>query len=105
MNKVFIAVLAFSVVGCSSMIQKGSISKANESFQERHYDDTLKYIAQAEATGQNTPEQKAELTYLKAETYEMMGQNDKAKALYQYLKDQCKNTQYGYLAEKKLTAQ
>jgi len=102
MKKIFVVIFALSIASCSSMIQKGSISKAYETFQNQHYDETLKYIARAETVEELTPEKKAELTYLKAETYEKIGQNEKAKALYQYLKDQYKDSQYGYMAAKKL---
>jgi len=102
MKKLIVAIFALLIAGCSSMIQKGSISKAYETFQDQHYDETLKYIARAETVDELNPEKKAELTYLKAETYEKMGENEKAKALYQYLKDQYKDSQYGYLAAKKL---
>jgi len=45
---------------------------------------------------------KAELTYLKAQTHEKLGQQKIANTLYKYLFEEHKESQYGYLASKKL---
>jgi len=46
-------------------------------------------------------EQKAEVTYLKAQTYEQLGQTERANTLYQYILDQHSKSQYAYLTRKK----
>ncbi len=102
MKKVFIAGLTFLIVGCAGLVKVGSISDAYESYQEKDYDETLRLIRLAENVGETNPEEKAELTYLKAQTYEGMGQYETAETLYQYLKDQHKDSQYGYFATKRL---
>ena len=94
--------LIFFMIGCSSMIQKGSINLAYSNFEDQDYQDTLKYISQAEHAKEITPELKAELIYLKAKTYEKMGDYDQAESLYKYLSEQYNKSQYGYLATKKL---
>jgi hypothetical protein len=102
MKKILIASLALITFGCASMVQKGSIKLAYSNFEDRDYEDTLQYISQAENEKQPSAELKAELTYLKAQTYEKMGNYDKSQGLYEYLKDQHSESQYGYLAAKKL---
>ena len=102
MNKAIISALLISLTACSSMVQKGSIDLAYSNFEDRDYEDTLKYISQAENSQATNPELKAELTYLKAQTYEKMGEYEKAKSLYEYLSEQHKKSQYGYLAAKRL---
>jgi ribose 5-phosphate isomerase len=47
-------------------------------------------------------ETKAELTYLKAMTYEGLGDGETANTLYEYLAQEHSNSQYGYMAIKKL---
>jgi hypothetical protein len=49
-------------------------------------------------------ETKAELTYLKAKTYERLGKSEIAHTLYEYLAQEHSNSQYGYLAVKQLNA-
>ncbi len=103
MKKIMILALFITLAACSSMQQKGSISLAYSNFQDRDYEDTLMYISRAENVKDTNPELKAELTYLKAQTYEKMGEYEKAKSLYEYLNEQHANSQYGYLAKKRLT--
>jgi tetratricopeptide (TPR) repeat protein len=102
MKIILIASLAIITFGCASTIQKGAINLAYSNFEDRDYEDTLQYISQAENEKQPSAELKAELTYLKAQTYEKMGNYDKAQGLYEYLKEQHSKSQYGYLASKKL---
>ncbi|AFP32315.1 hypothetical protein MRBBS_3379 [Marinobacter sp. BSs20148] len=49
-------------------------------------------------------EKKAELTYLKAKTYERLGKSEIAYTHYEYLAREHGNSQYGYLAVKQLNA-
>lgn len=102
MKKIILIVAASLVIGCASQVQKGSIQLAYSNFEARDYDDTLMYISQAENAQHTTPELKAELTYLKAQAYEKMGEYEKANGLYLYLSEQHKESQYGYLAAKRL---
>lgn len=102
MKKFAVIVLAVSIIGCSSQVQNGAIQLAYSNFNDRDYEDTLEYISQAEQAKQTNPELKAELTYLKAQTYEKMGEYQKAKSLYKYLSVEHKSSQYGYLALERL---
>lgn len=102
MKKVLIVCLAFFSVSCASTMQKGAVNLAYSNFEDRDYQDTLQYISQAENEMEPSAELKAELTYLKAQTYEKMGQYEKAQGLYEYLKEQHSKSQYGYLASKRL---
>ncbi len=99
---VIIASLALLVTGCATLAQTGSIEKAYEQYEAQEYEATLELIIRAEHVKETNPETKAELTYLKAQTYEKMGQKEKAITLYEYLKEQHADSQYGYLANKKL---
>lgn len=102
MKKVFLAGLLLFVAGCTGLLQTGSISKAYETYENENYAKTLKLITQAENVSDVTPELRAELTYLKAQTYWQLGQRKKAGTLFKYLKDQHKDSQYGYLAAERL---
>lgn len=102
MKKVLIVSLALLVVGCASAVQTGSISQAYANYEGKNYEETLESIRLAENISKITPELKAELTYLKAQTYEEMGRYETAETLYEYLKNQHRDSQYGYLAAKRL---
>jgi len=99
-----IALLAvtLSLGACASLIQTASISEAYKHYQREQYDRTLELITQAENAGAMSDEKKAELTYLKAMTYEGLGNGETANILYEYLAQEHSNSQYGYMATKKL---
>lgn len=103
MKKLILVLATTLVVACSSQAQQGAISLAYSNFEDRDYEDTLKYINQAEKVESTTPEMHAELTYLKAQTFQKMGRYDEEEALYRYLIEQHPRSQYGYMAKEQLS--
>ena len=104
MNKLLIIGLVLLTVGCASTstAQKSAISLAYSSYLDGDYQIALEHIFQAEQERRLTAELQAELAYLKAQSYEEMGQHRKAEGLFEYLKEEHPNSQYGYLANKML---
>ena len=105
MYKLILISLVILSVGCASTTRENSISLiglAYANFQDGNYENTLLHIIQVEQGGKITDEQKAELIFLKAQTYDEMGQRMKAEGLYEYLKEEHSSSQYGYLASKLL---
>lgn len=102
MKKIILASSLLFLAGCAGVIQMGSVSDAYKSYERQKYEKTLKLISQAESIRPTTRDLKAELTYLKAQTYEGMGDAEKAETLYEYLRDQHGDSQYGYLANERL---
>ena len=82
--------------------QWASITKAYKKYEAQDYESTLELITRAENINESTPEMKAEVTYLKAQAHEGLGNHDIAIMLYEYLVGQHQDSQYGYLASKKL---
>lgn len=106
MRYIFIIGMTIVILGCSAnTMRTATITEAYKEFKSEDYEETLELITLAENIKGITPEIKAELTYLKAQTYEKLGEHDKAATLYTYLSDQHANSQYGYLAAKKLPLQ
>ena len=103
-QKVILLALTLFVGACSSMIQSTSLSEAYEKYELQEFERTLELITRAENARATTPEMKAELTYLKAWTHESLGQQEIANTLYEYLAKQHRDSQYGYLASKKLNS-
>lgn len=102
MKNILLTSLLLFVAGCSGVIQMGTVTGAYKNYERQRYENTLKLITQAETVRAANPELKLELTYLKAQTYEAMGEEDTATTLYEYLRDQHGDSQYGYLAIKRL---
>ena len=104
MKQIVIISLVFLIVGCANTMQTASIVEAYKEFNAEDYEETLELITQAEnaKAKATTPEMKAELTYLKAQSYEKLGYRKKANMLYEYLKEEHADSQYGYLATKRL---
>ena len=102
MKKAVLLSMVLSLTGCATVLRTGSISEAYKNYEAQKYEDTLRLIRQANSVEATGPETRAELTYLKAQTYEKMGQIEKATTLYEYLKEQRADSQYGYLAKQKL---
>ena len=101
-QKFLFLLLTLIVAGCSSVIQSASITEAYKKYEVQDYESTLELITRAENINETTPEMKAEMTYLKAQAHEGLGNYDVANTLYEYLAEQHQDSQYGYLASKKL---
>ena len=101
-QKVVLLALTLSLGACASLIQSTSVTDAYKKYELQEYERTLELITRAENAKESAPEMKAELTYLKAQTHEKLGQQKIANTLYEYLIEEHKESQYGYLASKKL---
>jgi hypothetical protein len=104
-KKTLVLVLTLFVTACASTIQSASISEAYKKYELQQFEKALELIIRAENSRETLPEMKAELTYLKAQTYESLGQQKIANALYEYLLIRHQDSQYSYLAIKKLNEQ
>jgi len=93
-----------SIGGCGNLIKTASISEAYKHYDLQEYERTLSLISQAESADEMSAETKAELTYLKAKTYERLGKSEIAYTYYEYLAREHSSSQYGYLAVKQLDA-
>ena len=102
MKKLLISCSFILITGCANVLQTGSISDAYKRYEAEDYEKTLELITLARSINNTSPELIAELTFLKAKAYEKMGQLETAQTLFEYLKDQHINSQYGYLAAKSL---
>ena len=102
MKHIAIFSFLFLIAGCANTIQTASIVEAYKEFDAEDYEETLELITLAENANPTTQEMKAELTYLKAQTYEKLGNRKKSSTLYEYLKEEHADSQYGYFAIQKL---
>jgi len=94
--------VALTLGACSNLIQTASISEAYKHYERQQYDRTLELISQAENAEPMSDGTKAELAYLKAMTYEDLGDGETANTLYEYLVQKHGDSQYGHMAVKKM---
>lgn len=104
LKPVLLLAATLSLGACAGLIQTASISEAYKHYERQQYDRTLQLISQAENSKETPAEMKAELTYLKAQTYERLGQGDTATTLYEYLSEKHSDSQYGHLAADRLSS-
>ena len=102
MQKVLLLTLTLFVAGCAGTIQSASLSEAYKKYELEEFERTLELITRAENIKESHREMKAELTFLKAQAHENLGKEKIAHALYEYLAQEHKDSQYGYLASQKL---
>jgi hypothetical protein len=102
MKKALFLALTLFITACASTIQSASVSEAYKKYELQEFERTLELITRAENAKETNPEMKAELTYLKAQAHAGLGQQKTANILYEYLVKEYKDSQYGYLARKKL---
>ncbi|MEO0952687.1 MAG: hypothetical protein AAFY44_15395 [Pseudomonadota bacterium] len=107
MKKQILLLLAATLLlgGCASLIQSASVSEAYKHYELQKYERTLELITQAERADVLSGDLKAELTYLKAQTYEKLGRHKSAQTLYKYLVTEHGKSQYGYLAATQLNTE
>lgn len=102
MRLVALGVSAVILTGCASFAKTASIEAAYEHYDSKDYDEVLVHISRAENFSEISPETRIELAYLKAQTYEQLGEKGKAKTLYTYLIEQHADSLYGYFAKEKI---
>lgn len=104
MRLVAFGISAVLLTGCASFAKTASIEEAYEHYDSKDYDEVLVHITRAENFSEISPETRIKLTYLKAHTYEQLGEKGKAKTLYTYLIEQHSDSQYGYFSKEKLAS-
>jgi len=102
MRLVAFCISAALLTGCASFAKTASIEEAYEHYGSKNYDEVLVHISRAENFSEISSETRIELTYLKAQTYEQLGEKGMAKTLYTYLNEQHSDSLYGYFAKEKL---
>jgi len=102
LKTIAVLVIASSLCGCGTFMQKGALSSAYRNYDKRDYEDTLSLVSQAESYASPAPELKAEMVFLKALALEKLEREDEAQGSLNYLVEQFPETEYGYRAKVKL---
>jgi len=99
---VFVAVLFINLCGCSTMAQRGALSRAYSNYEDGDYEDVLAFTSQAEKYQEPSHEMKAEIIYLKGLALEKLERNGEAQGIFKYLSEKFSDTQYGFMAKEKI---
>ena len=102
MKLIPILLMVALISGCAGLAQKGALNNAYSNYEDGEYEDVIQLTSQAENFHEPTHEMKAEIIYLRALALEKMGRTDEATGLFNYLSQEFKDTQYGYMAIEKL---
>jgi len=101
MTRILIILLATVLIGCG-ITQRGAITRAYSAIGEGRYDAALARLSEAEGYLEPTPELRAEITFLRARSYEGLQRTSDAVALYRYLVATFPESSYGYQARERL---
>ncbi|MEM6775884.1 MAG: hypothetical protein AAF933_13090 [Pseudomonadota bacterium] len=101
-RKLVLLAFLMNTAACASLIQSTSLADAYKAYEREDFERTLELISRSENIADPSREMKAELTYLKANAHERLGEEAVANTLYAYLAAEHGDSQYGYLASEKL---
>jgi len=99
MKMILLFLLGAFISACGS-VQTGAVSRAYEKYEEKDYERAIELITFAQNVDDPSSELHAELSYLKALSYEQLGQREKADNLFRHIAKNYESTEYGSLARK-----
>jgi hypothetical protein len=85
------------------MAQRGALNNAQSGIGVGDYNSALIRLGEAESYKKPDPAVEAQIVYLRGVCYDGIGSHNEAKALYKFTADHYPDTQYGYMAQAKLT--
>lgn len=98
MKHVLVLLLAVMLVGCASMVRDGAIIRAQDNFADGDYADAIAIADRALNAYDYNDDQRAQLLFLKAASYQRMEDYQGALALYRYIAYKYPETEYGFRA-------
>ncbi|MDB6147515.1 MAG: hypothetical protein JWO45_1179 [Spartobacteria bacterium] len=87
--------------GCATA-QRGAISRAYSAISDGRYDSALVRLSEAEKLVPPTPELKAEISFLRAQSYEGLKRLPEAIGSYKYLITTFPQSSYAFQATERL---
>lgn len=101
MKRSFFSRLLFILVlcGCESTAKVGALRAAEELLHEGDFLKAIRQVNRAVSFYDYDDTARAHLLFIKAESYEKLGQFDKALGLYAYIAAKYPNTEYSFMAK------
>lgn len=97
-TRILILCLCFSLTACGSMAKNGAQSRAFNNYQEGEYQDTIDIVERALRSYEYSDEDKARLLYLKALSYDRLGDSKTAFVTLTYIVFKFPETEFGFRA-------
>lgn len=93
-----LALIAFSILsfGCTSLARDGAMIIAVNNYSDGDYKNTIDVVERALRHYDYTEEQKSNLLFLKALSYQNLGDYKSAYTLYKFIAYKYPNTEYGF---------
>lgn len=104
MKPVLVLIVAVMLVGCASMVRDGAIIRAHDNFEDGDYTDAIAIADRALNAYDYNDDQRAQLLFLKAVSYQKLEDYQSALALYRYIAYKYPDTEYGFRAASILQA-
>ena len=101
LHRMALILVLINLIGCATA-QRGALKNADIDIKRGEYDSALKALSRAEKYTEVTPEQQAEIAYLRATCYEGLGKDDKAIETLKYIMDTFPETETYNKADVKL---
>ncbi|SFM69870.1 hypothetical protein [Marinobacter zhejiangensis] len=98
MKSVLVVLLAVMLVGCASMVRDGAIIRVQDNLADGDYADAIAIADRALNAYDYSDDQRAQLLFMKAVSYQNLEDYQTALALYGYLAYKYPDTEYGFRA-------
>ncbi|MBU2713907.1 tetratricopeptide repeat protein [Zooshikella harenae] len=102
MKKLLWVILALTLTGCGSMARDGAFIRAQNNFSDGDFEETIEISDRALRMYEYDNEAKAQLLFLKAQSYQKLNKSAEARTTYQFIIDKYPNTEYAYRAKQAL---
>jgi len=97
-----IVVLGATLANCTTISQRGNLSRASGRYAEEDYQGAISLADFAISQGETTPEIMSQAQFLKAKSLEALGQGSEAAGLYQFIVEKYPDTAAAYQAKGRL---
>jgi len=91
--------ILFTLSGCASLARDGSVYGAYNFFEKGEYVKTITKVEESMGMYSHTDDQKAELLFLKMQSYQKLDDMESTVGLLRYLSEVFPKTEHGFRAQ------
>ncbi|OZG70699.1 hypothetical protein BTA51_24200 [Hahella sp. CCB-MM4] len=90
--------LLLGLSGCSSMVKDGAMIRASNNYSDGDYEDTIEIVERSMHMYDYNDEEKSQLLFLKALSFQKLGDVQTAYSVLKYITYKFPETEYGFRA-------
>jgi len=102
MRILLVFLVLFTLSGCASVARDGSVYGAYNSFEKGNYLKTITRVEESMSMYSHTDDQKAELLFLKMQSYQKLDDMESTVGILKYLAEAFPKTEHGFRAQQTL---